>query len=59
MKCPLDEGRRRVLARTAIMPPGILEITGPTFDFLMRQFEPMGADEVHIVVEPPAPEGSS
>ena len=59
MKCTMEEARRRVLARTATMPPGVLEITGPTFDFLTRQFEPMGADEPHIVVEPPAPTGSS
>jgi len=51
MKCTMDEARRRTLARTAMMPPDTLEITGPTFDFLMRQYEPMAADEEHVVVE--------
>lgn len=59
MNCSMGEARRRVLARTAKMPPGVLEISEPTFEFLARQMEPMGADEPHIVVEPPAPEGSS
>ncbi len=59
LKCSLSEARKRVLARTAKMPAGELEITEPTFEFLARQMEPMGADEPHIVVEPPAPEGSS
>jgi predicted kinase len=59
LKCPIDEARRRVLARTAKMPPGELEITEPTFEFLARQMEPLGADEPHIVVEPSVPQGSS
>jgi predicted kinase len=59
LNCPIDEARRRVLARTAKMPPGELEISEPTFEFLARQMEPMGADEPHIVVEPAAPEASS
>ena len=59
MSCPVAEARRRVLARTAQMPPGELEISEPTFEFLARQMEPMGTDEPHIVVEPSAPEGSS
>ena len=49
--CPVEEARRRVLARTAALPPGELEITGPTFDFLLRQLEPLSADEPHLVVE--------
>lgn len=52
LPCSLAEARRRVLERTALMPPGALEITEPTFEFLARQMEPMGADEEHIVVEP-------
>ena len=59
LKCPMAEARRRVLARTTKMPPGELEISEPTFEFLVRQLEPMGADEPHIVVEPPAPEDNS
>jgi len=50
LQCPVEDARRRVLARTAAMPPGTLEITGPTFDFLVRQLEPLGADETHDVV---------
>jgi predicted kinase len=50
MACPPAEARRRVLARTAAMPEGALEITGPTFDVLAAQLEPMGADEPHEVV---------
>lgn len=45
MRCPLEEARRRVLARTAAMPTGALEITGPTFDVLAAKLEPVGADE--------------
>lgn len=59
MKCSREEARSRVLARTAQMPPGELEISEPTFEFLARQMEPMGVDEPHIVVEPGAPEASS
>lgn len=47
MDCPLAEARRRVLARTAAMPEGVLEITGPTFDLLAAQLEPLGPDEAH------------
>ena len=50
LQCPVEEARRRVLTRTAAMPPGTLEITGPTFDYLLRQIEPLGADENHVVV---------
>ena len=46
----LGEARRRVLARTKTMPPNTLEITGPTFDYLVGQLEPLGADEEHILV---------
>jgi|SRR6185503_18884228 len=48
--CSLVEARRRVLARTAAMPDGALEITGPTFDLLATQLEPMGPDEPHEIV---------
>ena len=51
LHCPVEEARRRVLARTTALPPGALEITGPTFDHLLRQVEPLGEDEDHIVVE--------
>jgi predicted kinase len=51
LHCPVEEARRRVLERTAVMLPGTLEITGPTFDHLLRQVEPLGEDEEHIVVE--------
>jgi len=51
LRCSVEEARRRVLTRTQAMPPGTLEITGPTFDFLLGQLEPLGADEVHIEVE--------
>lgn len=50
LRCSLAEARQRTLQRTACLPPGTLEITGETFDLLARQFEPMGADEEHIVV---------
>lgn len=59
LQCPVEEARRRVLARTAVMPPNTLEITGPTFDYLLRQVEPLGEDEDHIVVETSAGNGSS
>lgn len=58
LHCPVDEARRRVLARTTTLPPGTLEITGPTFDHLLRQLEPLGEDEDHIVVETSSFEGS-
>lgn len=45
MRCTIEEARRRVLARTAAMPEGALEITGPTFDLLAAKLEPIGADE--------------
>ncbi len=59
LQCPVEEARRRVLARTAVMPPNTLEITGPTFDRLLRQVEPLGEDEDHIVVETANGVGSS
>jgi predicted kinase len=59
LACTMDEARRRVLIRTGNLPPDTLEISEPTFEFLARQFEPMAADEAHIVVEPSAPEASS
>jgi len=55
LQCPVEEARRRVLARTEELPPGTLEITGPTFDCLLRQVEPLGEDEDHILVEASAP----
>jgi hypothetical protein len=51
MQCPVGEARRRVLVRTAAQPPGELEITAPTFEFLLRQLEPLGEDEAHVVVD--------
>jgi predicted kinase len=51
LHCAADEARRRVLARTAVMQPGTLEITGPTFDLLLRQLEPLGTDEEYVIVE--------
>ena len=51
LHCSVDVARRRVLARTAAMPPGTLEITGPTFDHLLRQLEPLAADEEFVIVE--------
>lgn len=45
LRCPVAEARRRVLARTAAMPEGALEITGPTFDVLAAKLEPIEADE--------------
>ena len=59
LKCSEAEARRRVLARTAKMPDGELEISAPTFEFLIRQMEPMGKGETHIVVEPDAMEAKS
>lgn len=50
MDCVVAEARRRVLARTAAMPEGALEITGPTFDALAAQLEPLGPDEPHDLV---------
>lgn len=50
LRCDVEETRRRVLARTKAMPPGALEITGPTFDFLLGKLEPLGVDEEHILV---------
>jgi predicted kinase len=57
--CSADEARRRVLARTAAMLPGTLEITGPTFDLLLRQLEPLGTDEECVIVETPRQNSSS
>ncbi len=56
LACPLEEARQRVLARTAKMPPGALEISSSTFDYLVAQLEPLGADEPHVVVESVTPE---
>ena len=50
LRCPVEEARQRVLARTAVLPPGVLEITGATFDLLLRQIEPLGPDEERTVV---------
>lgn len=51
LRCSVEEARRRVLARTQALPPATLEITGPTFDFLVGQLEPLGLDEEFIDVE--------
>jgi predicted kinase len=51
VQCPVDVARQRVLARTVALPPGELEITAPTFDFLLRQLEPLAPDEDHVVVD--------
>jgi len=51
LSCSIEEARRRVLARTKAMSPGTLEITGPTFDFLIGKLEPLGRDEEYIVVQ--------
>ena len=51
LRCTVKEARERVLARTAALPPGTLEITGATFDDLLLRFEPLGVDEDHILVE--------
>jgi predicted kinase len=50
MDVSLAEARQRVLARTAALPDATLEITGPTFDVLAAQLEPMGPDEPHELV---------
>jgi len=54
LHCTVAEARRRVLTRTAAMLPNTLKITGATFDFLLRQLEPLDLDEDHVVVESPA-----
>ena len=59
LKCSEADARQRVLARTAKMPDGELEISEPTFEFLLRQMEPMGNDETHIVAEPDMTEAGS
>ncbi len=59
LRCPVDEARRRVLARTQALPPGTLEITAPTFDFLLTQLEPLSADEEFIEVNSHAVYSSS
>ena len=51
LRCPVEVARRRALARTANMPDGALEISGPTFDLLLQRFEPLGPDEPCTVVE--------
>lgn len=51
VQCPVEVARRRVLARTAALPPGELEITEPTFEFLLRQLEPLTPDEECVVVD--------
>lgn len=51
LRCSVEEARRRVSARTKTMPPGTLEITDTTFDFLLGKLEPLGADEEYIEVE--------
>jgi hypothetical protein len=51
VRCSVDEARKRVSARTKAMPPGTLEITSPTFDFLLGKLEPLSGDEEHVVVE--------
>jgi predicted kinase len=51
LRCPVEVARRRTLARTAGMPEGTLEISGPTFDLLLQRFEPLGPDEPCSVVE--------
>ena len=51
IRCTVAEARQRVLARTATLPPGALEITGSTFDALLHHVEPLGDDEDHVVVE--------
>ncbi|MFT3867010.1 MAG: AAA family ATPase [Nibricoccus sp.] len=50
LRCSVEEARRRVSARTKAMPPGTLEITEPTFDFLLGKLESLGADEECIEV---------
>lgn len=57
MHCSVDEARRRVRARTESLPPGTLTITEPTFDFLLQQVEPIGADEEVIIVDGSASDG--
>ena len=59
LHCPVEEARRRVKERTKALPPGALEITDATFDHLLRQVEPLGDDENHIVVETSAGDSSS
>lgn len=51
LACSTDVARQRVLARTAAMPEGTLEIDRATFEFLAAQFEPMAADEEFVVVD--------
>ena len=51
VRCPVEVARRRALERTANMPDGALEISGPTFDLLLQRFEPLGPDEPCTVVE--------
>jgi predicted kinase len=49
--CRVAEARRRTLARTAALSPGTLEITGETFDLLLKEVEPLGPDEPHTRVQ--------
>jgi hypothetical protein len=53
LQCPVDEARRRTLARNAALPAGTLEVTAATFDLLLTRLEPMGADEEHVTIIAP------
>jgi predicted kinase len=50
MITPIEECRRRVLARTEALPHGNLVIDANAFDELWQRFEPMGEDEVKVLV---------
>ena len=50
LTCSEAEMRRRVLARTAVMPPGALWINGAAIDLFRLRLEPLGPDEDHIVI---------
>jgi predicted kinase len=50
LTCSEPEMRRRVLARTAAMPPGALWINEAAIDLFRLRLEPLGPDEDHIVV---------
>ena len=49
--CPVAVARARTLARTRALPPNTFVIPAATFDGLLREIEPLGADEPHLVVD--------
>ncbi len=51
IKCSEEVMRRRVLERTDELPPGTLWINEAAFELFKARFEPLGEDEVHILLE--------